>query len=99
MKSTLTDLKGLDLTSTSKAALTAAFAKVDAAVTTLANSAQATAGPQVAALQAAIATLKTAVDNLTSDASVAQKATDIRAGVSGVETAATALKTALTQCA
>jgi hypothetical protein len=99
VKTSLTDLKALDLKTVGKAGLAAGIGKVDDAVTTLGNSAKAVAGPQVDALKSAIATLKSALDSLTSDASVAQKATDIRAAVSGVETAATALKAALTQCA
>jgi hypothetical protein len=98
VKSSLTDLKSLDLKTAGKAGLTAAIDKVDAAVTTLATSAKDTAGPQVEALQTAIATLETVLGNLASDASVAEKEADIRAAATGVEDAATALKTALTQC-
>ncbi len=98
VRTALTDLKGLDLKTAGKAGLTTAIDKVDASITTLTSSAKDAAGPQVDALKASIATLKAALQNLTSDASVVEKASDIRAATTGVEDAATALKAALTQC-
>jgi hypothetical protein len=72
--------------------------EVETAVSTLAASAKETAGPEVEALQTALATLKSAIAGLSGDASVIEKAADIKGAVTGVETAASALKTALKQC-
>ena len=98
VKSSLADLQNLDLMSTGKEGLTSAFDEVEASVSTLATSAKEAAGPEVDALKTALATLKTAVGDLSSDAGVIEKATEIKGAVSGVETAATALKAALKQC-
>lgn len=98
LRSDLADLKGLDLKAVGKDGLTAAIGKVEASITTLATSAKDVAGPQVEALTTALASLKTALGNVTSDASVAEKSADIQAAVGEVEVAATALKSALTQC-
>ena len=98
VETSLKDLKDLDFKTVGTAGLTAGIEKVQASITTLAASAKDAAGPEVQGLTAALATLRTAIENLTTDASVAEKATDIRAAATGVETAAKALKAALTQC-
>jgi hypothetical protein len=98
VETALKDLKDLDFKTVGTAGLTAGMDKVRSSITTLASSAKDAAGPEVQALTGALDTLRTAIENLTTDASVAEKAADIRAAATGVETAAKALKAALTQC-
>ena len=98
VESAVTDLKGLDLKSVGKSGLTAAIETLETSATALAASAKETAGPEAQALSTAVAALRTTVDGLTSDASVAEKATDVQTAVTGVESSAQALKAKLTQC-
>ena len=94
----MTELRELDVIAVGKNGLTAAIAAVEAAVTQLATSAGDAAGTEVEALRTAVANGKTVIESLSGDASVADKAADIRAAATDIETAATALRAALTQC-
>ena len=98
VETSLAALKAVDLQTAGKAGVTAAIESVQSSVTTLATSARAEAGPEADALTTAITTLRTTIDGLSSDASVSEKAADIRAAVDGVQTAATALRAKLTAC-
>ena len=98
VETSLAALKAVDLKTSGKAGVTAAIDTVQSSVSTLASSAKAEAGPEADALTTSITALRTTIDGLSSDASVAEKAADIRTAVDGVQTSATALRAKLTQC-
>ncbi len=97
-KTSVDELRALDLSSLASDGVTAAVADVESAASLLAASAKAEAGPEVEALEASILGLKFAVVNLTSEETLVQKRAEIKAAVEGVDQAATALTTALTAC-
>jgi hypothetical protein len=98
VKSSVAALKDLDLTAVGTNGLSAAVTAIETAVTGLSNSAGTTATAEREALKTSLASLKTAVSGLTSDASVKEKATELRTAIAGVETAATALQAAMPGC-
>jgi hypothetical protein len=97
-KTSVDELRALDLTSLASDSVTAAVADVEAAASSLAASAKAEAGPEVEALETSILGLKFAIVNLTSEETLVQKRAEVKTAVVGVDQATTALTTALTAC-
>jgi hypothetical protein len=97
-RTSVDELRALDLASLASDGVTAAVADVESAASSLAASAKAEAGPEVEALETAILGLKFAVVNLSSEETLVQKRAEIKAAVDGVDQATTALTTALTAC-
>jgi hypothetical protein len=98
VQSAVESLKAVDLQSSGIAGLTAALADVETAVTTLATDARETASTERAALSAAVESLKTAVSGLSGDASVQEKATELRTAIAGVQAATESVRAAMPGC-
>ena len=98
MQSAVDSLKAVDLKSSGLDGLTAALTDVETAVTSLAADARETAGTERAALSASLESLKTAVSGLSGDASVQEKATELRTAIAGVQTAADSVRAAMPGC-
>ena len=98
VQSAVDSLKAVDLKSSGIDGLTAALTDVETAVTSLAADARETAGTERAALSASLESLKTAVSGLSGDASVQEKATELRTAIAGVQTAAESVRAAMPGC-
>jgi hypothetical protein len=97
-KTSVDELRALDLASLDNQAVVAAVADVESAATSLEASAKAEAAPEVEALGQAILGLKLSIVNLTSEETPSQKTAEVRMAVEGVDQATTALTSALAAC-